>query len=596
MSRTKLVALLALITLAVLLGSWFSSGWKSASSEAARLRETPARMAQQELSELAMSLASRLDRIRSSEDARPYYHYQNLFHDPTGLSAGQSIGPSPLARSTGDVLIEAHFQVDDTGRLTTPTINEELKQFSQQGKLADNETMLRKLRAAKNDLMSTPVLLASAATSSRTRNDAVMPSNDEEPEMQQQIQAPPLQQNFSNQAFAQNAAPNSVFRELEGKKSATASETTETAADEQVIEVLTHGFVWKAARIHERTELVALRQVETPVGTLRQGFVIGEEELRSWLGERSPGLSAVSLSRVPATEERVHSIPVPALEDWYLSTDSHSAQIAANAQAAGVHAAFLWRFAPTAALSVLLLALLVVTVSRAERLARERSQFAAAAAHELRTPLAGLQLYGDMLAEGLGDRSAKEKYARHISDEAQRLGRVVSNVLGFSQMERNGITLHCKDASLSDSARSVVERMRPALEQAGLSIELRIQEDVRALYDDDALSRILQNLLDNAEKYSRGHEDRCVRVEVEKNSDVAVVRVSDSGPGLNRQMGQQMFKPFRRNVDEDGPAGLGLGLALARSLAQQQGGELRAQEGPLGGASFVLELPLSQCD
>jgi len=596
MSRTKLVALLALITLAVLLGSWFSSGWKSASSEAARLRETPTRMAQQELSELAMSLASRLDRIRSSEDARPYYHYQNLFHDPTGLSAGQSIGPSPLARSTGDVLIEAHFQVDDTGRLTTPTINEELKQFSQQGKLADNETMLRKLRAAKNDLMSTPVLLASAATSSRTRNDAVMPSNDEEPEMQQQIQAPPLQQNFSNQAFAQNAAPNSVFRELEGKKSATASETTETAADEQVIEVLTHGFVWKAAKIHERTELVALRQVETPAGTLRQGFVIGEEELRSWLGERSPGLSVVSLSRVAATGERVHSIPVPALEDWYLSTDSHSAQIAANGQAAGVHAAFLWRFAPTAALSVLLLALLVVTVSRAERLARERSQFAAAAAHELRTPLAGLQLYGDMLAEGLGDRSAKEKYARHISDEAQRLGRVVSNVLGFSQMERNGITLHCKDASLSDAARSVVERMRPALEQAGLSIELRIQEDVRALYDDDALSRILQNLLDNAEKYSRGHEDRCVRVEVEKNSDVAVVRVSDSGPGLNRQMGQQMFKPFRRNVDEDGPAGLGLGLALARSLAQQQGGELRAQEGPLGGASFVLELPLSQCD
>ncbi len=592
-SRTKLVAGVATLVVVVLLGSWFSSGWRGASSEAAILRETPVRAAQQELSEVAMALTSRLDRIRSKEDIRPYYHYQNLFHDPRGLSAGESVNPSPLAKETGDSLIEAHFQIDGTGLLSIPSINEELEQFSDQEHLADNKAILRRLRLATNELRGAHELVAAAA-------GAMEPAGALEPagaagEMSQEVQrqAPVQQQNFSNLAFAQNNAPNAVFMELEGRKKSKAGDAEEKRAlTDEPVEVLTHGFIWKAAAIGERRELVAIRRVETPSGTLRQGFVIGTEQIATWLAERSDTSMNIALRQTPGSEPGVQSISVPALDSWHLSVDVGPVQALANSNAAGLHSEFLWRFAPTAIVTALLLGLLIVTVSRAERLALERSQFAAAAAHELRTPLAGLQLYGDMLAEGLGDETAKEKYARHISDEAQRLGRVVSNVLGFSQMERKGISLDCRDANLANATSLIVERMRPTLEQAGMNVELAIDEDVFARFDEDALSRILQNLLDNAEKYSRGSESRCVRIAVDSLPQRAVVLVADGGPGLSRGMRQQVFKPYRRNAGADAPAGLGLGLALARSLAQQQGGELRVQDSPLGGVAFALELPL----
>jgi signal transduction histidine kinase len=133
--------------------------------------------------------------------------------------------------------------------------------------------------------------------------------------------------------------------------------------------------------------------------------------------------------------------------------------------------------------------------------------------------------------------------------------------------------------------------MRPALEETGMQIESEIPDEVQAVFDDDALSRILQNLMDNAEKYSREHEDRRLGVSVQEEQGLARVTISDGGPGVVRQKHQQIFKPFKRNADEDGPAGLGLGLALAQSLARQQGGDLRIQDSPFGGASFVLELP-----
>ena len=593
-SRTKLVAGVATLVVVVLLGSWFSSGWRSASSEAARLRETPSRAAQQELSDVAMDLTSRLDRIRSKEDVRPYYHYQNLFHDPRGLSAGESVNPSPLAKETGDSLIEAHFQIDDTGLLSIPSINEELEQFSDQEHLADNKVILRRLRLATKELQGDQELVATTAGAMEPAAGALRPAGAAgEMSRQVQRQAPVQQQNFSNLAFAQNNAPNAVFLELEGRKKSKAGNVEEkSAAADEPVEVLTHGFIWKAATIGGRSELVAIRRVETPSGTLRQGFVIGTEQIAAWLAERSNASMNISLRQAPGSEPGLQSISVPALDSWHLSVDVGPVQALANSKAAGLHSEFLWRFAPTAIITALLLGLLIVTVSRAERLALERSQFAAAAAHELRTPLAGLQLYGDMLADGLGDETAKEKYARYISDEAQRLGRVVSNVLGISQMERKGISLQCKEANLSNATSLIVERMRPTLEQAGMTVELAITEDVFARFDEDSLSRILQNLLDNAEKYSRETQGRCVRITVETLSQHAMVQVADGGPGLSRSMRQQVFTPYRRNADADAPAGLGLGLALARSLAQQQGGELRVQDSPLGGVAFALQLPL----
>src|SRR5439155_17131265 len=106
--------------------------------------------------------------------------------------------------------------------------------------------------------------------------------------------------------------------------------------------------------------------------------------------------------------------------------------------------------------------------------------------------------------------------------------------------------------------------------------------------DRDALARIVGNLLDNAEKYSRGAADRTITLATRDLGDVVEVVVTDRGPGVGDEA--RLFHPFARGVPTDGPAGLGLGLALSRSLARAMGGDVIYRTPDGGGAAFAVQL------
>ena len=195
-----------------------------------------------------------------------------------------------------------------------------------------------------------------------------------------------------------------------------------------------------------------------------------------------------------------------------------------------------------------------------------------------------------MLADGLGDPSKLRGYARRMSEEASRLGRVVSNVLEFSQLERGNLSVDPQLGSLGAALVELAERARPALDRAGASLALDVAP-VSARFDRDAVARIIGNLLDNAEKYSRQAADRTITLAASAVGAAVEVCVSDHGPGIAGKVRSRLFRPFRRGAPGDGPAGLGLGLALSQSLARAMAGELAYRAAPGGGACFVLTLP-----
>ena len=539
--RTLVAALLVAGLVVALLGSWFASGWSAVRAEQAAVRAAPRIEAARTAGRLAVELDELLEALRAAEDERPYYHYQNLFHDPLVAAQGVAIAPSPLAAGPRSPLIATHFQIDPAGRVTLPTLNEEVPELSTEparyGRLRD----------------------------AIARADVRAPDKDAE-----RVEV------LEQQAYVQNAQANELYQSVKQAR-------REPAFDERAgrVAVTISAFRWRALEVDGGPALVATRRVETPDGVLTQGVLVPIAAVRAHLASRADG----AIVEVGGAGE-----PLRASGGAWTVTVADAAAIAAADDAADALATgFLGRFVPTAALAAACAGLIVLLVARAERAARQRSEFAAAAAHELRTPLAGLQLYGDMLADGLGDPSRARDYARRVAEEAARLGRVVTNVLDFSRLERGDLAVAARPGDAAAVVRAAAERARPALERAGVDLRLDAPPALPALVDDDALSRILGNLLDNAEKYGRGAADRAVTVTAAAEGDHVTIAVRDAGPGVAPDAIPRLFEPFSRGVTGDGPAGLGLGLALSRSLARAMGGDLTHRATP-DGATFVVTL------
>lgn len=224
----------------------------------------------------------------------------------------------------------------------------------------------------------------------------------------------------------------------------------------------------------------------------------------------------------------------------------------------------------------------------AERQARESEartrRFVADAAHELRTPLAGVQAVAEAaVAPGL-DAEERDRLHLLLLRESHRAGRLVDDLLALARIDA-GIELRREPVELLALARTEADRVR--LRVPGRSIEVS-GSPVTVPGDPLRLAQVLANLLDNAQRYGA--------VSVQVGPD-ARVRVSDDGPGVPPADRERVFDRLVR-LDEARTAhdgGAGLGLAIARGIARAHGGDLRHDDVPAGaGASFTLTLPAGQ--
>ena len=586
--RAVIAAVLVTATIAGLLAAWFFSGWSEVRAHQREVRAAPAAIAAARGADLARELRGELVGLITREVDRPYFHYQSLFHDPRSSNAAWSVAPTPLAAGPEDPRVLGYFQLDAHGRVTTPTINDEVPALSEPKHLAENRVFRASVTTDLAPALAAPALVAVADPLPAAVRYGKQQAGEQIAEQQVAAatgnQPGPQVVRVNRNTYAQNAAPTQIYQAQQVQQTPTPAPGPENPADAVTITV--SPLEWHTLRFDGVPALVAVRNVHTPDGALQQGFVVDRANLTTWLATRAG--DAVAELRADDTGGGAMEIA----PGWRLAVSANPRELAAAEHDADVVAReFVVRFVVIGALAALAGALAVLLVVRAERLARERSQFAAAAAHELRTPLAGLQLYGDMLADGLGDPAKAADYARRMSEEAARLGRVVSNVLGFSQLERGNLSVEARTGALDAALRELATRAEPALDRAGCALELDVEAGVRARFDPDALARIVGNLLDNAEKYGRAAGDRTIRLSARRTTDAAVeVVIADHGPGVVPAARARLFRPFARGVSSDGPAGLGLGLALSRSLARAMGGDLVYQPAPAGGAAFVLRL------
>ncbi len=205
----------------------------------------------------------------------------------------------------------------------------------------------------------------------------------------------------------------------------------------------------------------------------------------------------------------------------------------------------------------------------------QRVSFVNRVSHELRTPLTNIQLNIDLASDAAEDvpQEAIRRLAL-VREEGQRLGRLIDNILTFARQER-GETAHVVGGCVPDQVIArTIEQFAPAFERRGLRVQNTGQADARCRLDADALAQILANLLSNVEKYVPGGT---VKIRSSLDDGMLSLRVEDDGPGIPAGAADRVFRPFERlcHRANEGAAGVGLGLAIARDLAEEMSGSLR---------------------
>ncbi len=232
----------------------------------------------------------------------------------------------------------------------------------------------------------------------------------------------------------------------------------------------------------------------------------------------------------------------------------------------------------------------IVLVRREQALQELRSEFVSRASHELRTPLTQLRMFSETLLLDRVRSDAERRRALEILDqEARRLAHLVENLLQFSRKERRSLTVSREMRELEPLVRDVASGFGPLARSEGATLSLRV-EPVRALVDSDAVRQILLNLLDNALKY--GSREQTIEIGLAREKGNARLWVQDEGPGVPTRDRIRIFGSFARleAARRSNVAGTGIGLALVKELSKLHAGDAWVEDGPGGGARFVVEL------
>ena len=319
--RRSLVALvLTGLAVAAPCTAWYVAGSRAVARDMREALDAPARQARDTAERLAGLLTQRLESLGERENQRPFYHYQNLYHDPRGAYSGTSVIPSPLAREPEDPRVEAHFQIDAAGKVTLPTLNDDVPDLCTDKDLVGQREARAALQPqaaiciaaildppeaqdAGGPLRQGESVQSAAVAQGRQQDESFL---ELQSRLSQQSLAQPAQRfDVDPMVWAQNAEANRHYLDLRGEgkgkgrkgKGQDNADTREANRADSVpdkpsprpgnkrsLEVSAGAFQWRTIVMGDGPTLVALRQVTTPDSALTQGMLLRHAAIEGWLG------------------------------------------------------------------------------------------------------------------------------------------------------------------------------------------------------------------------------------------------------------------------------------------------------------------------
>ncbi len=228
-------------------------------------------------------------------------------------------------------------------------------------------------------------------------------------------------------------------------------------------------------------------------------------------------------------------------------------------------------------------------------LEQERRLFIGAIAHDLRTPLFTLRGFLDGLEQGLA--TTPEKAASYIAicrDKAEQLSRLVSDLFEFSRLEYLEQAPHREAVDLGRLLHRIAGAARDTAQAKGITLLVAGEDDATpTLADAQMLTRAIENLIDNALRHTPSGGQ--IELRWQRLHSHIVVRLSDTGPGIDPTDLPHLFEPLYRgeNSRNRRTGGAGLGLTIARRIVRAHGGDLTASNAPAGGAEFTVTVPVT---
>jgi two-component system phosphate regulon sensor histidine kinase PhoR len=240
---------------------------------------------------------------------------------------------------------------------------------------------------------------------------------------------------------------------------------------------------------------------------------------------------------------------------------------------------------------------LVYAISSEQRVSALKSEFISNVSHELKTPLSLIRMFAELLMLGKVKTPEKGKeYAAIITRESERLSRLIDNVLDFSRIERGKAAYEMKPGDLGEVIERALDFYRYRLEREGRQLVVDVPASLPpTLLDENAMTLLLLNLVDNAIKYG-GSGPITVRLRPTRRGNELQLSVTDQGIGIAEDELRKIFERFYRTraVRNTSIRGSGIGLALVKHITEAHGGRVWVESEPGKGSTFMVTIPVQK--